>query len=87
MKTYSIKIFALLIIVIASCTEKDETCDPDCGVLKDKYKTFDVSYGGTRYHFTYDNECTGNRVTKSGHNGGNYDGWLIGDKVCGSQIW
>jgi len=81
------KILLLLAVTIIACNDKSETCDPNCGVLRNKYKTFDVSYGGTRYHFTYDNECTGERVTKSGHNGGNYDGWLIGDKVCANQIW
>lgn len=81
------KLLLFATIALSSCGGQDESCDPTCGILRNKSITFDVSAGQSRYNFTYDNECSGTRTTKSGYNGGSYHSYLIGDRICSTDIW
>ena len=76
----------LAAVALIGCGQ-DDTCDPNCGVIRDKKISFSHSMGSNVYRYTIDNECNGDRYTVSGYSSIPYDAHLIGDRICKSDIW
>jgi hypothetical protein len=74
-------------IALAGCGTALDDCDPNCGILRDKKISFSHSLGSNRYTYTIDNECSGQRYTYTGYSGMPYADYLIGDRICKSEIW
>jgi hypothetical protein len=78
---------ALLAATLIGCGTSQDDCDPNCGTLRDKKISFSHSMGGNVYRYTIDNECNGQRYTHTGYSGMPYADYLIGDRICKSDIW
>ena len=74
-------------VALIGCGKQDETCDPECGIIRDKKISFSHSMGSNVYRYTIDNECNGDRYTVSGYSSIPYDAHLIGDRICKTDIW
>jgi hypothetical protein len=77
----------IAVISLAGCSTSEDECDPNCGILRDKKISFSHSLGSNRYTYTIDNECSGQRYTYTGYSGMPYADYLIGDRICKSDIW
>jgi hypothetical protein len=82
MVRYALSLF--LCLGLFGCGEK-ETCDPLCGILRDK-KVQWSHMTLNPYRYTIDMDCTGERVVYSGASSGDYDRYLIGDEICTDDI-
>jgi hypothetical protein len=78
---------AILTATLIGCATSQDDCDPNCGILRDKKISFSHSMGSNRYTYTIDNECSGQRYTLNGYSGMPYADYLIGDRICRSDIW
>ena len=76
----------LAAVALIGCGQ-DETCDPNCGIIRDKKISFSHSMGSNVYRYTIDNECNGDRYTVSGYSSIPYVAHLIGDRICKTDIW
>lgn len=79
-------LFFAIIATFTACDKSGDTCDPNCGTIKDK-KVQWSHIGGQQYVYTIDNECSGARYTLRGSSSIQYDDLLIGDRLCSSDVW
>ena len=77
-------ILLLLALSFAACDKSETPCE--CATLRDKSIGFSAGLGSNIYRYVVD-ECDGRRVTYTGYSSIPYDGVLIGDEICRSNIW
>lgn len=80
-------LFLAIIATFTACDKSGDTCDPQCGIIRDKSISFSHSMGSNVYRYTIDNECSGARYSVSGYSSIPYDDHLIGDRICRTDIW